>query len=146
MSLLFDATEIRRRKAKSRNTNRKHSEPRKRTPNIDSLVESIGELPVVVEIPIEYDMNDDIDIDNRHELVRFNVLAGEKLNAEDILRHINNAIGPWTIPFERIRIIVRTNDAAFKVLEEDVHWDTIDLAQCYIKFRYPELLLIRVAL
>ena len=60
MSLLFDATENRRRKAKSRNTNRKHSEPRKRTPNIDSLVESIGELPVVVEIPIEYDMNDDI--------------------------------------------------------------------------------------
>lgn len=145
MSLLFDATENRRRKAKSRNTNRKHSEPRKRTPNIDSLVESIGELPVVVEIPIEYDMNDDIN--NRPELIRFNVLAGEKLNAEDILRHINNALlEDGRVPFEHFRIIMRMNDDIFKVVEEDVHWDTIDLAQCYIKFRDTELLLIRVAL
>ena len=109
------------------------------------LLESIGELPAVVEIPIEYDINDDIEMDTRHKTIRFSILAREKLNANDILRHINKAMGPYAVPFKYIQIFKRY-DNEFRVVKGDVAWDTIDLDQCYIKFRYPVILLIRMSL
>ena len=153
MSLLFDPTTDRKRR--HRVVRKKHTKhkpdlsrrvvhAKKTEPNFDSLIYSIGELPVFVELGIEYD--DELEKDTRPPTLTFEMLAHEKLNAEQILQRINESRKKnFAVPFDKIVILMRTGVDAFEEVVQQVKWDHVELAQCYVKFRYPILMLIRVA-
>ena len=114
-------------------------------PDFDSLVDSAGDLPVDVELPIEYDKSDDLEIDTRPVTITFSMLAHERLHAVEILQRINES-RPYTVPFDNIVVYMRTGVNTFELVwKDDIAWDSIDLAQCYVKFRYPDLILIRLS-
>ena len=144
MSLLFDPTTNRTRRRYVVHK-KKRPVPAKRTPDFYSLVDSIGELPVDVELPIEYDKSDNLEIDTRPVTITFSMLAHERLHADEILQRINES-RPYAVPFDNIVIYMRTSDDTFELVwKDDIAWDSIDLAQCYVKFRYPDLILIRLS-
>ena len=142
MSLLFDPTTIRKRRGRDvPHTERK---PKRRRRNFDSLIDSIGELPIEVELGIDYD--DKLEKDTRDHTLTLEMFGREKLNAEQILKRINKSLQKkFYVPFDKIVILMRTNVDVYINITQQVEWDHVDVSQCYVKFRYPILMLIRLA-
>ena len=98
------------------------------------LLNSIGELPITVELP---------PIDKKRKPIKLEMLVNERLGADEILQRINEY---GHSEYTDIFIYMNMNDKILPVKKENVYWDYWDLRQCYVTCQYFTIILVRQAL